>query len=223
MQINTNNLREELAPLYNRYQTQCNPQPAYVELDCEEEIVSADWDGEIGGGVPFDVWHHRTMRVDVNECVKGDFLADLLESDEFKTLYERVFKGYSSDFNGQSNLVGHLDDDAQEAIEKIEVLLQSYITTEDCADVYEVRDWLEPCVVIAKDGLSVTVGDYKITAKTTDEELHDLASGMESEAEINCQILDGDMYDLLVEYRSNCQEEEEEEEENEELRKILKT
>lgn len=55
MKIITSNLNEK-CPVYHKYPRQFNPQPAYIELDCRGEgVLSADFSGEIGNGVPFYV------------------------------------------------------------------------------------------------------------------------------------------------------------------------
>ena len=119
--IKTDNLRGEIAPLYCRYQGQTDCQGAYVQMN-EDGIVSADYNAEIGWAVTFDVFHNRTLSWGVASRVRGDALADLLESDEMRALFERVHTGHDVEWDGNNN-VGHLDDDARAASDEIEAEL----------------------------------------------------------------------------------------------------
>lgn len=133
--ISTSNLRDSLAPLFHRYPRQTTPQGAHVELD-EGGAVSADWNGEIGNGVPVAVYHKRTLRWSVPPAVSGQALADYLKG-EGLALLERVHAGHATQWDG-SNLVGRLSEDAQEASEELDQALQEVETT----DVQRVDDWL---------------------------------------------------------------------------------
>ena len=51
-----------LHPLYHHYDGQFEAQTAYVELDLRDGELRADWDAEVGNGVPADVWHGLRRR-----------------------------------------------------------------------------------------------------------------------------------------------------------------
>ena len=135
--IKTDNLRGEIAPLYFRYPREINPQPAYVELD-EDGAVTADSTGEIGGAIPFSVFHGRTRRYGVASAVKGDALADYLEGDEAHALFQRIHDGHSVEWDGNNN-VGRLTGDAAEA----EAELQTALEEIETAEVWEASTWIE--------------------------------------------------------------------------------
>ena len=141
--INTSNLRGEPIPLYKLYPGQNQPQRAFVSLD-EEGTVRAGINYEIGGAVPMDVWHGRTLRWSVSPYANGDSLADLLESDKVRALFERVRNGHSVEWNG-SNMVGRLDEDAKEASEELEQIFAEESSEYELAQVcgaYEfIADW----------------------------------------------------------------------------------
>ena len=140
--IKTNNLRGVLAPLYHRYPRQTNAQPAFVEMD-EDGIVTADSDGEIGGAIPFSVYHRRTIRWGVCNTIRGDVLADWLESDEARAMFQRVHDGQSIEWDGNNN-VGRFDDDATEAKQEISDALDELGHEPGNTDaVWEVDQWLE--------------------------------------------------------------------------------
>ena len=116
--LNIANLRDSAIPMYGKYESEINPQPAYVQLD-EDGEVSAGWSGEIGNGVPMTVWHQQTLRFEANPYVSGDALADYLESEAGMALLTRIHEGHEVDWDG-SNHVGRLSDDAQAAVETLE-------------------------------------------------------------------------------------------------------
>lgn len=143
--IDTSNLRGEAAPLYKRYPHQNQPQRAHVEMD-EDGNVRAEINGEIGDAVPMHVWHGRTLRWSVSPYVRGDSLADLLESEKVRALFERVHNGHSVEWNGQ-NMVGRLDEDAEAAALELEAILSpdsgEYELAQVCGAYEFIADWFE--------------------------------------------------------------------------------
>lgn len=173
--INTDNLRNELAPLYRRLHGQYQPQPAYVYLD-EDGNVHADYCGIIGAGQPMDVWNGRTLRWSVNPEVNGDHLAELLESDEVRALLERVHAGHSVEWDG-SNYVGRLTDDARDASDELERIFEDETHTVDSGGVWEASQWIAPASAddILKQG----------------ESLDDAAERLVEEAESDRVVIEG--------------------------------
>jgi hypothetical protein len=57
-----------LHPLWVQYDGQLNTQPAYIELDTTTpyDELSADYSGEVGGGVPEDVWNGKRRRYSIS-------------------------------------------------------------------------------------------------------------------------------------------------------------
>jgi hypothetical protein len=183
MEISTKNLRNETAPLYNRYPRQTNAQPAYIALD-EHGNVCAATDPEIGNGVPFDVWHRRALRWYIPASVRGDVLADFLESAEVVTLLERVHIGHSVEWDG-NNHVGSLDDDAQSASDEFITLIEESFSDDDVATVWPVDEWLFG---------GCTLRDHWPNEKTLDE----VVAELESEAESENIYIDGDVETALL-------------------------
>lgn len=143
VEIDVSNLRGAEVPLYKVYQNQNKPQPAFVELD-ENGNVSADIDYEIGGAVPVRVAHNRTLRWGVSPYAQGDSLADLLESERVRELFERVHNGHSVEWNGR-NMVGRLTEDAEAAALELEAILSPESCEYELAQAigaYEfIADW----------------------------------------------------------------------------------
>jgi hypothetical protein len=100
--------------LHFQYQGQCNPQPCYIELDCENEEMTADYNSEIGNGVPGKVWHDRILRFSI-PCINSEAANALMKS--LLPLAEKIVDGYECIWNG-SNHIGTFTEEAQEAREE---------------------------------------------------------------------------------------------------------
>jgi hypothetical protein len=183
--IDTTNLRGETAPLYHRYPNQTQSQPAYIEID-EDGNVGADFAGKIGNAQTFAVWHRRTLQWNVRPEVRGDLLADFLESPEIVALLERVHAGHSVEWDG-NNHVGRLDDDAHEALDAVEEAIQDQLYGDDgCVAVYGVAEWL--------------FDNGSLADCWTDQPLATAVSEVEAGAQSEGAHLDGDVeYALLDE------------------------
>ncbi len=130
------------APLYHVYPQQYQAQPAYIEFSgklTEDGAIKleADYSGDISG-VPANVWHGLVRRLTVPAQVSRSALESLASNEEFIVLVNRMHAGFDSDWNG-NNYVGTLTDDAKQAEEEIEQMLQSL----DCAEVWDAADWCQ--------------------------------------------------------------------------------
>ena len=155
--------------LYCQYPRQHQPQPCYVELDCDHNTIGADYSGEIGGSVPARVWHNRVLRWSI-PALTASAANNLL--DEIAPLCERLLVGYSCDWDG-SNHVGRLTDAARDIEQQVEALLYAHDwSDDDLVQVWSAGDWLvdEP---------------EEVTATSTDEDLAALASTLAAEALID--------------------------------------
>ena len=189
--LKINTLRGEIAPLYSRYAGQTSAQDAYVEMD-EDGIVRADYSGEIGGGIPFSVYHGRIIRWGVSNTVRGDVLADYLESDETIALLERVEAGQSIEWDGNNNR-GKLDDDATEARDTIGNELDAMSEDDrSCGAVWDLDNWLG----------QLHFDDKWPVGKT----LADAVKGIEDGAEAEGIQLDGNIEKYLLDYAQNANE-----------------
>jgi len=103
------------AELYHRYPRQSEPQPTFLFLNPGAQVLGVDWDGEVGGAVPADVWHGRIRRYRI-PCLTSARVNGLLE--QVAPLAERVCAGYEEAWDG-SNYIGRLDQDASGAEEEI--------------------------------------------------------------------------------------------------------
>jgi hypothetical protein len=179
-----NLLTDGPAPLYHRYPSQTTEQRAYVELD-ENGTVTADWDGEIGGGVPSHVWHGRTRRYSVPSNVSGRALAGLLRSERVLSLLERVYEGLEIVWDG-SNHVGRLTDDACEADSELADAIDEVGKYEEYrCEVWTASEWLFT---------SGTLAD----AWPAGVSLDDAVSNLKVEAKFNRIHIDGSIRQALL-------------------------
>jgi len=127
-------MRDTLVPVYNKYPSQSQPQPAMIEIDCDAKTVWAGFDDEIGNAVPINVYHGRTLRYEISSYVKGSDLADMLDSREFTELVNRILAGYTKKWDG-SNHKGILNEDASNASDALDEWASK--TSAFDADVWE--------------------------------------------------------------------------------------
>lgn len=124
------------APVYEKYDGQLQPQPAYIRMD-EDGEIDAWVNGEIGNAVPASIWNGRTLTWRVPSNVRGDALLAFVK--EHQGLFERVYLGHEVDWDG-NNHVGALDDDAREASEEIEKAAEAL--HEETIDVCTMEEWM---------------------------------------------------------------------------------
>ena len=127
---------EGIAPVYTKYACEFQPQPAYIRMD-EDGEIDAWANGEIGNAVPASIWHGRTLTWRVPSDVKGEALLAFVK--EHQRLFERVYLGHEVDWDG-NNLVGKLDEDAQEASEEIEQAAESLC--DETIGVCSMEEWM---------------------------------------------------------------------------------
>lgn len=130
-------LPEGKTPVLRQYDGQCQPQPAYLQLD-QDGFVSADYSGEIGNAMPVNVWHSIDRRIGINTNVSGDALREYMASAGFRALIDRYYAGFDTEWNG-NNWVGTVTEDALEALSQIEQDLENL----ECINVFSADDWVE--------------------------------------------------------------------------------
>jgi hypothetical protein len=140
------------AKLYKIYPGQTDPQPAFVAIRLEDGNVSYDWDGEIGGAVPAEVWYGRVQRLGLDPAVDTEALDRLLESEAWKSHLQAVLEDSEIVWDG-SNHVGQLGPQAAAALEAMQELLDELPTVE----VWQAEDWLRGAIS-RRDGLTYIDG-----------------------------------------------------------------
>lgn len=128
-----------IAPLYHRPEWEAKPLPAYLYLSEDGEVwmdSSAERDS-----VPGDVWHNRTIRWSVTPHLSQAACQELLDDPDVRALLERVHAGHSVEWDG-SNMVGVLTEDAVEAGEELQELLDARYTGDVEAQIWDAIDWI---------------------------------------------------------------------------------
>ena len=130
-------LTTERAPLWLRYPTQAQAQPAHLVMDADG-IVTARIDPEIGNGMPMDIAMGRRLWWRIPATLTGEQLSDLITDERTVALLERIHAGHTIEWDG-SNHRGQLTDDAGDADAELEVLCAEL---EGDARVWDVETWL---------------------------------------------------------------------------------
>jgi len=123
-------------PLYKRYPAQSSHQNAYIELDFSEKLILADWDAEIGNGVPFAVFHGLCQRFDCSVFLSSEQVNHLLE--DIQDWANEALAGFDEEWDG-SNWVAVFTEDAQRALDAI----RDRVRDEQAGDVIVIGDWAD--------------------------------------------------------------------------------
>ncbi|MFJ7418008.1 hypothetical protein ACIQXD_05265 [Streptomyces uncialis] len=156
--------------LCRQYSGQSQPQPAYIELDLREGTLLADYDSEVGSGVPAAVYHGFERRYSIPLLTGG---AANRSMRELAQLADRILADWEETWDG-SNHVAVLGEDAQAAEAEIAGHLGSDLYSED------TQGFPEEDLVAVWDVDGATTGyeaeEHGITAGTTDERLAEIAA-----------------------------------------------
>lgn len=173
IKLELDNLRDEVAPLYFKYTSQVNPQPAFIEID-ENGVVTAGVNGEIGNGVPSNVWHKVDLRVGCSSLLHGNSLIEFLEGEVGNDLLRRIHNGHSVDWDG-SNHVGSLTEDAENAILELENELHDV----QSVTIYSAEEWIENDSIDHLWPVGTTLTDAAENASIANEPFQSIEGDME--------------------------------------------
>ena len=173
---------EGVHDLYVKYDGQTSPQGVNLCLDLDDGRVYCEPDFILGSGMPMTVFHGRLLRWGI-PVLKTAAANKLME--EVEPLLQRILDGSEVVFDG-SNLVGDLNEEAQEYSLELESFLDQrwrLVEPEDLVNVWDAYEWFDPCPV-------------RVDARATDEELEEIAQNLTEEA----QDLGVDLLEHLYEY-----------------------
>ena len=146
----------KLHPVFVQYDGQLTTQPAFIEHDTRNGSLIADYSGEVGGGVPEDVWNGKRRRYAISPQLTCAEINVLLDDVAAMLPLCRSIHIYASS--------GWLFSDADAEIEELCV---DRLT--DSHGVLGVEDWMQgvdPC------------DEYGITADSTDDDLETIGAAM---------------------------------------------
>ena len=169
--------------LFNQYDGQAEPQTVYIELDCASGELRADWNGEIGNGIPELVWNGHIQRWAFIGCPRVSYANRVL--DEVAKIAQRVVNGY----DGTEDRA-EFSDDAQAAIDLITDVVQQPLDIDTVVEPMDAGDWLEYSIERTDDAVEID-GVGTITEDTTDDEIKKMAKSIrETAISERCIIID---------------------------------
>ena len=171
------------APLYEKYDGQLQPQPAKLRID-EDGHVDVYVSGEIGGGVPMDQWHNRTLTWTLSPELAHDQAEALLSDPDVIRLLERIHASHEIKWDG-NNHVGSYDEDLYNELQR---LLDDRYNYDPEAQVWDVNDWL------------FGAGQTLDFIWPDDQTLDEVVKEMEEQAETDGVTLNGSIRDALIQY-----------------------
>lgn len=132
--MTTVKILEVTEPVHCKYHGQCESQDAYIELDCRSGVLTASYDAEIGGGIPFSVYNGHDQRWHIRNTATEDSINGILEKIEGQA--QIVLDGYTERFDG-NNMVASFNEAAEDAIESIGEIIEDY----PIEDYLVINDW----------------------------------------------------------------------------------
>lgn len=158
----------KLHPLYAHYDGQYEPQPAYAEFDTRTGSLTAGWDGEIGNGVPMDVWDGKRLRWPISYELTEAEVNNLLDEIAEEITWDAEEEGWSvpSDY------------DVEQLAHNATYNTSAAYTARG---IWAAADWYDDNA--SWDGATVTIiGEWTITATTSDTDLDKIAKAMQDDA-----------------------------------------
>jgi len=137
MIINRVDPKENPIPVYCKYGSQQQPQPAYIALDLGKETLSASYTSEISGGQTLRVWHGYERHYAIPPEVTAEGINEILDNEEVHKLVLGIVAQYSSKWNGHNHVAVFADPDA---VEDMEIKLAALIDELANGNLANVRD-----------------------------------------------------------------------------------
>ena len=146
------------------------PQTPYIELDLTspDNAIHIDTYCQIDG-TPISVWHGIVRRYYLSPYTNAEDLTTDINAGVFDELFQRIADGSEVEWDGD-NHVGRLNEDAREAEEELEKLLEEY--ADGSIGLWDAADWLQDS----------SDEDLGVTAEASDDELAKKARELEEEA-----------------------------------------
>lgn len=188
------------APLFAHYQGQVQPQPAYVSLDLNTGEIDADYSGEIGNGMPADVWHGVVRRYKIAVDLTADQVTKLL--DDIKPKLQRVLDGSEVVWDG-SNWVGELDEDAANAEDELN-MVSPFGTEMGGLVITDLAEWLanggeESWLPEADADIAEFIRDFDLDGYVAGEDIGDTLMDMWANRLYNGEPLPTNVAQALIE------------------------
>jgi len=160
---------DALHPLYVQYDGQVTVQPTYVEIDLDSGNLSADYSGDVGGGVPERVWNGDVVRYAIDPDLTASEINQLLDdiSPAAQQLIEhRPERDYAGTIAGQLVIV------ATDTVDPIQQLCDRQT---ESGGIWDADMWIEA------DGMNQplckdhNIDGINLRHDSTDKELDEIA------------------------------------------------
>lgn len=168
---------------FRHYRGQTNPQRAEIVLDCEHEILTAGYATEIGSGMPARRYYNREIAWTIPH-LRTTALKNLM--DEIAPLAEIILDGYTEKYDRNNNHIGVLDDDAENAYNAIENIINShrvndsgYLRVWSASDFYgSLTDEMAASMLgVRPDSTDEDLADMNVLSLSGDEDEVDVLTG----------------------------------------------
>lgn len=161
---------------------------AVLRVDLDEDgtaLIAVDSVHNSDNGVPFHVWHRRTLRYTGEACSCGVVSeASLNElASKLSPLLDRVSAGHTVEWDG-NNMKGQLTDDAQEASDEVDRIVNEWEWQSD-VEVWDAADW------VFNSDWKATGKQLGLSANSTDEDKKKACKQIEEWAERDGVVLQG--------------------------------
>lgn len=145
------------------------------------------------GSTLITVWHGKELQYRISGHPDEEELRNFLITGRGQRLLRTICNGHGIEWDG-SNMIGRMTPEAIDAAEELQAALMEF---ESKYEFWNASDWLYPGA------------EQRVTARTTDEELAQIASEFEAIAEADNVVLDEGVLPWLTRYRNELQDEEE--------------
>jgi hypothetical protein len=112
---------------------------AFIQIDDDGDVSLAERTYYGGDGTPMDVWHGRVHWYELASRTDAEWLRESLTNGAIADLIDRIIAGHTVEWDGNNN-VGRLTEDAGDASEELDVLLQAAPTSD--LVVTDASPWL---------------------------------------------------------------------------------
>lgn len=153
-------------PVFCQYETETNPQPAYLEFDpCEDEIsLDASYNAEIGNAVPENVCHGRVIRIEIPPCTSRNAILALANDEWLEGRLQAAKDAYKEIWDG-NQYIGSWGEDSYEFWEEIESRLADSL---EQVEVGTAGEWFGSCIdrnaIINAGGIKALADEYESDA-----------------------------------------------------------
>jgi hypothetical protein len=105
------------------YPGQIFPQETFIYLDCDDEVLGAAYNPEIGNAVPEAAWRGSQIRFDIPVDVGMKRVNKLLKA--LVPVAERIISGYELKWNGNNHIASYTDE-ADDAVSEMREIISNH-------------------------------------------------------------------------------------------------